>query len=180
MRTADIKGREARDVRATFGDLPLVEARANTYIYVNKDDIEHAVPGDPNNCMFSKACKRSFGSRAVLFYPSVAYVDMSIGGERVVMRFKLPKKSHDAILAFDMNKDIREDTFLLKKVSKSQTLTAARKTQRLWKDEVDSGIRDKDPKLVASSRRGHQTRQNRVLFGIRDGRGNLTGITNAE
>ena len=173
MKTLDLKGREARDVRATFGGLPLVEAKADTYIYVSKDDIEQAVPGDPNNCMFSKACKRSFGSRAVLFYPSVAYVDMSVGGKRVVMRFHLPKKSHDAILAFDANDDVREETFLLKSVSRSRTLEMSRRRQKEWKGELAAGIRQKDPKKVAVAEKSQQTRRNRVLFGIRDGRGDV-------
>ena len=72
----DFFGRQAEEVRSIFGDLEIVEARVDHVVYVTALEHEHGKRGDPNKCMFSEACKRALGSKAVLFYPTVAYIDI--------------------------------------------------------------------------------------------------------
>ena len=85
-----------------FGDLPVVEAKANLQVQPIAEDIENAVPGDPQNCAFAKACKRMYGSKGVLFFSTVAYIDLLDGkGRRVAMRHTISELWHAAAKPVD-------------------------------------------------------------------------------
>src|SRR5215471_718076 len=141
----DIGGRQIAEIRKLYGDLPVFDADSDMIVYVNLDDQEYGVPGDPNNCMFSRACKRAFGSQGVLFYPTVAYVDMlhpSDNSQRAVFRFYLPKPTRRRLERFEWDRNHAiEATFLLKAVPPSQRLTTRRKRDNKRNADLKAGKR---------------------------------------
>jgi hypothetical protein len=172
----DIYGRQATEVRKLMGDLPIVEAKEDFIVYVTTSDQEKGVPGDPNNCMFSLACKRAFGSRGVLFFPTVAYVDMidpDDQNRRIIMRFRLPTETRTRLEQFDKETQgaragFHEATFRLRKVTKSYRLGARKTRQR---NDRRRKNHTPDPVLSARAKKSAETRRNRRLMGVRSGVG---------
>jgi hypothetical protein len=170
----DVGGREIKEVRKILGEYPVIDSTADMVVYVNLQDQEFGVPGDPHNCMFSRACKRAFGSHGVLFYPTVAYVDMlnpKDQNERVVFRFQLPKETRERLERFEWDRSHAvEASFLLKAVSKSNRLTARRASQRKRDGELKDGKRAVDPRRSAAAKEGaRRRREEQRLLGIRSG-----------
>jgi hypothetical protein len=173
----DIGGREIKEIRKLFGEFPVIDASSDMLVYVNLEDQELGVPGDPSNCMFSRACKRAFGSQGVLFYPTVAYVDMldpSDNSQRVVMRFLLPKKTRQRLERFEWDRNHTiEATFLLKAVPKTKRTVERRKFERKRQTDLKSGKRQIDPKRSAAAKRAHKDKAYDRLLGIRSGSGQI-------
>jgi hypothetical protein len=175
----DIFHRQAEEVRSIFGDLEIVEATTDFVVYVTAQEQEESVRGDPNKCMFSEACKRAFGSKGVLFYPTVAYVDMidpEDPDRRIVMRFRLPQKTRDRLEAFDRGEDdTHEATFVLKAVPKTKTLQYMLKQSRQRRKLKLTHItpREITERRKASAQKGHETRRAKALMGVRSGSGQV-------
>lgn len=170
LNTVDFKGREAGDLRQAFGELPIVEAKADTIVYVSRDEIGHSVRRDPHNCVFANACKRAFGSRAVLFYPTIAYVDMlDSEGNRVVMRFRVSSKTRAAIERFDQVGDAAEATFVLSAIPKGSTLAAEAKRYQKRMRAVKAGVHKVNPNRSRGGKKAARTRKNKELMGLRVG-----------
>jgi hypothetical protein len=183
---ADVFGRQADEVRQIFGDLEIVEAKTDFVVYVTAEEQERSVRGNPNKCMFSNACKRAFGSKGVLFYPTVAYVDMidpADASQRLVMRFKLPSETREKLEAFDRGDmdGAREATFVLKAVPKSQQLAymAKKKRDQSRRKLIQQTFEDAEQeaeeqeKRKASAAKGRQTRRDKTLMGVRSGSGKV-------
>ena len=175
--TQDIGGREIAEIRKILGEYPVLDAPSDMLVYVNLDDQEHGVPGDPNKCMFSRACKRAFGSHGVLFYPTVAYVDMlhpDDNSQRVVFRFYLPTATRRRLERFEWDRNVAiEATFLLKAVPKSRRLSRRRKRERERAAALREGRRIVDPKRREAQKRAAETRRAGELLGIRSGSGKV-------
>lgn len=168
--TLDFKGREASDLREAFGELPIVEAKADTIVYVSRNEIDHSIRMDPHNCVFSNACKRAFGSRAVLFYPTIAYVDMlDAEGNRVVMRFKVTGKTREALERFDQDGDTAEATFVLSAIPKGQRLADMARNRRKRKRAMKAGTHEVNPNRSQGGKKAARTRKNKELMGLRVG-----------
>jgi hypothetical protein len=169
----DVFGRQTEEVRSLFGDLEIVEARTDFVVYVTSEEHQRGVRGDPNNCMFSQACKRALGSKGVLFFPTVAYVDLidpRNSDRRIVMRFGLPPYTRRALEDFDADVgSFKEASFLLKAIPPSERLAAKSKrsrARRLNPTEVTEA-------RSAAAKKGHQTRNNKALLGVRSGTGQV-------
>jgi len=120
-----------RELLRFFGNLPIVEAENELRIQPNKKDIKSAVRGDSSNCVFSRACQRLFGAKAVFFYRKVAYVDLlSAQGNRQLERFIVPAAGERFIRDFDTGKNISAAGFILYPAKPSQTLDRNRETGR--------------------------------------------------
>ena len=88
-----------------FGDLKVIEAKHGLRIQPNESDIKNAVRGDARNCVFSKACQRMWSSIAVVFFGTVAYVDLlDKKGVRNVERFNISSEGQRFINAVDTAK----------------------------------------------------------------------------
>lgn len=175
----DVFYRQADEVRAIFGDLEIVEAKTDFVVYVTAQEQRDSKRGDPNNCMFSQACKRAFGSKGVLFYPTVAYVDMidpNDPSRRIVMRFLLPRETRARLEAFDRGEGgAREATFILKSVPKTATLEhMAKKARKLRRRKL---IQPTPPEVAERRKKaglkGAQTKRSKALMGIRSGEGQI-------
>jgi hypothetical protein len=115
--------------------LEVVEATAPLMIVVTKGDVDNAAPGDPEACAASLACKRAYGSTAVVFFHRYAYVDVPAPTKkdpdrRVVHRFALPEETARMIEELDGGGEPPAGGYLLKPPSPSQTLDGMREAQR--------------------------------------------------
>lgn len=106
-----------------FGDLPVVEATHELRVQPTDADIKSAKKNDPANCAFSRTCQRMWGATTVLFFGTVAYVDLlSDKGVRRVERFQLPMAAREYIAAFDAGKKVNPAGFVITPPKPSQTL----------------------------------------------------------
>src|SRR5262249_38561966 len=97
-----------------FLDMEVVDADHDLRVFVNKHDLECAERGNPTECVFAKACKRLYGSRAILFFRSVAYVDLpDEEGIRRVYRFLIGRAAKNAIEKYDRTGEAHPGGFLL-------------------------------------------------------------------
>lgn len=105
-----------------FGNLQVIEAKTELRVQPNKADIECAVKADPRNCVFSKACQRMWGSTAVVFFGTVAYVDLlDSNGVRHVERFMIGREGKKFIRDFDAGKKLLPKGFRLPPPTRTQT-----------------------------------------------------------
>lgn len=127
-------GGAGKVIRREFKGLPMVDAKADFSLVLRTADI-HAAKGhakDPENCALAKACARQLHSSKVVFFRSVAYVDMpDEKGVRSVIRFILPDNTSAIIRAFDKGESVKGEVMVaLKAPSDSCTLDAALKRYR--------------------------------------------------
>ena len=84
--------------------LPVLDAETPLLIVVSEEDVREAVAGDPAACALAKAACRLYGSSVVLFFRSVAYVDLpNSSGKREVRRYALSHEARLAIAELDMH-----------------------------------------------------------------------------
>ena len=88
-------------VRRWFEGLEVIEATEMLRIQPNEDDIVDAIASNAELCVFSRACKRQWNATKVMFFGTVAYIDLlDYEGKRHVERFTIPKKARAYILEF--------------------------------------------------------------------------------
>lgn len=138
----------AREINRLWGDVPVVDATNDLRVFMCEDDIKGAMQKDPAHCVFARACQRSFGSSKVLFFRSVAYVELpKEDGSIRVERFQMGDSMRSMIEAFDRGeKIIPQAGFLLKAPRPSDRLDAVaahskscrkRKKARLLGEKVE-------------------------------------------
>jgi hypothetical protein len=115
-----------------FGTWPVVEAEHELRVILLDQDLEGAVPGDPERCVLAQACKR-MGFSYPLFFRTRAYLALpDEGGNMRVERFMIPEATARAIRRFDITGTMPVGGFRITPPTKSQTLEYQRlKTQRL-------------------------------------------------
>lgn len=110
-----------------FRGLPVKEAEMPLLVVAEKSDVANATPGDPANCAMSQACKRLYNSTAVVFFRSIAYVDLpDENGERAVHRFVLNGVTRENIIEFDRTGEFPAGGFRLTPPNNASTLDARR------------------------------------------------------
>ena len=110
------------EIKRHWGDIEVVDSRKDLRVFVQPEDVKSAVQKDPGCCVFAQACKRQFAATKVLFWKSVAYVELpGPGGKRRVERFQLSSEMREMIEDFDKGKQvIPEAGFELKRVRDSE------------------------------------------------------------
>lgn len=150
-----------------FDGLPVIDATENLRIFVDAADISKAERLNPNNCIFARACKRLYGSRAIVFLRTKAYVDLpDANGVRQINRFVIPRHTQAKIIKFDQTGQGAEGGFLLNAPPPSQTMEKMKEYSRNWKERVAAGH---EPRRRAQVK-GVNVRVG-TLEGVRDGRG---------
>jgi hypothetical protein len=114
-------------IRRTWGDVPVVDAAKELRVFIAPEDLEGASPKDPAYCVFARACRRTFHATKVLFFRSVAYVELpDQQGRRRVERFIMGDSMRGLIESFDRGEGvIPEGGFVLKVPRPSRTLEVA-------------------------------------------------------
>lgn len=134
----DLAGKE---IKRLWGDAPVTDATADLRVFIKPEDVEGAVRQDPSCCVFARACKRLFGSTKVLFFRSVAYVELHTeSGDVRVERFMMPETMRHLVETFDRGEGvIPQGGFLLKKPRKSETLDSASTKRKVRKMRAAAG-----------------------------------------
>lgn len=111
------------EIKRHWGDIEVVDAEKNLRVFVQPEDVRSASAKDPGRCVFALACIRQFAATKVLFWRSVAYVELpGPDGKRRVERFSLSSEMRDLIENFDKGKTVAEVAgFELKKPCPSET-----------------------------------------------------------
>ena len=122
------------EIKRLWGDVEVVDAQEDLRVFIQPQDFSNAVRKDPGCCAFAQACKRQFAATKVLFFRSVAYVDIPYkNGRRRVERFTLPREMRELIENFDEKQTVDNFAgFKLKAVRPSCTFEkqAARARER--------------------------------------------------
>jgi hypothetical protein len=124
----ETKDKAATEIRRVWGDLDVVDAKSDLRVFILPEDVAKATPKDPAACVFAQACRRTFGAKKVLFFRTVAYVELPDDhGKRRVERFIMNSSMRDLIDRWDRGKDIIPDGgFLLRAPSRANTFDAER------------------------------------------------------
>lgn len=101
------QSRSIDEIRRVWGDVEVVDAKKDLRVFVQPEDVTKATKRHPGCCVFAQACKRQFSATKVLFWRSVAYVELpGPGGRRRVERFILSSDMRDLIENFDKGNDV--------------------------------------------------------------------------
>ena len=121
-----------KEIRRHWGDVEVVDAEKNLRVFIQPEDVRSATQKDPGCCVFAQACKRQFAATKVLFWRSVAFVELpGPKGGRRVERFELSPQMRDLIDNFDRGNKVQELAgFELKRPRPSQTFEGMARRQR--------------------------------------------------
>jgi hypothetical protein len=130
-----LKTKSYDEIKRHWGDIEVVDAAKDLRVFIQPQDVSSARAKDPGCCVFAQACKRQFAASKVLFWRSVAYVELpGPDGKRRVERFSLSPQMRDLIENFD--KGIPVPTvagFELKKPKPSATFAGKLENNRRWR-----------------------------------------------
>jgi hypothetical protein len=126
-------GKSQQEIVRHWGDLPVVDAKADLRVFIQPEDFAHAKAKDAGCCLFAQACKRQFAASKVMFWRSCAYVELpGSNGARRVERFELSADMRRLIEDFDKGNPVTlSGGFLLKRITPSMTFEAQREYQSL-------------------------------------------------
>lgn len=120
------------EIRRIWGDLDVVDAKSDLRVFISQEDIEKATRKDPAACVFAQACLRTFGAKKVLFFRTVAYIELpDENGKRHVERFIMNESMRDLLNKWDRGESVIPDGgFLLRAPSLSSTLSSELRRRR--------------------------------------------------
>jgi hypothetical protein len=120
--------------RRFFNGIPIVDAKKELRVFINATDIKEAVRKDPAHCAFSNACRRLFGSHSVVFFRTLAYVELPHNGKIRIERFLLPETEKRKIAAFDRRGIVSKDGYFLRPPTKSTSLDGNLSADKAYRD----------------------------------------------
>ena|SRR5215471_1294283 len=160
------------EIQRLWGDLPVVDARKELRVMILPEDRQGARVKDPAECIFARACKRLFKASKVLFFRSIAYVELpDREGKHHVERFFMDEDMRSLVDSFDRGLGtIPEAGFVLKPPTMGQRLGVDREKRR------EAGQRYRDRRKLEGTRKGRHGGQYRdkpvVLdLAVRSGQG---------
>jgi hypothetical protein len=112
------------EIQRLWGNVPVYDATKELRVFIRPDDLATAVRKDPGACVFAQACKRLFSTTKVLFYKTVAYIELpGEDGEKRVERFSMAPGMRALVESFDRGEGIiPEAGFVLKPPKRSEKL----------------------------------------------------------
>lgn len=170
---AKAKGKYTKTVERLWDGIPVQDAEKDLRIIIKPCDVSSAVQKDPGHCVFARACKRSFGTKKVLFLRTVAYVELpDDDGEVKVERFQMSDSVMQLIKDFDKgSKVVPHGGFLLLAPSPSNRLDAMRECDRTRdKRKREALLRgEKFGRVNSPKERPHSPKE--IDFEVRNGTG---------
>jgi len=162
-----------RAIRRLWGDLEVVDAEKDLRVFIRPSDVKGAKTKDPGHCVFAKACRRQFDASKVMFFKSVAYVDLpGEDGVRRVERFQMTPTMRTLVESFDRGQPIRDVAgFELRKPRPSYTLESLIEKRRRLRSGKSTGS-----KRIAASKQGkgrYKRRPLKVDLSVRSGAGRV-------
>jgi hypothetical protein len=127
-----VKTKSYEEVKRHWGDVEVIDSQKDLRVFVQPEDVASAKAKDPGCCVFAQACKRQFAATKVLFWKSVAYVELpGPDGARRVERFSLSPSMRSLIESFDRGNPVPNVAgFELKKPRPSLTFGVKLKHNR--------------------------------------------------
>jgi hypothetical protein len=108
-----------------YQGIPVQDAKTHLFVQPSQEDIQQAIPGDPENCAYALFIKRSLQSPLVRIYKTVAYVQvLNPKGEPVIERFMIPpyNPASDFMNKIDQQQSLGSAGFYLSKPSQKDQL----------------------------------------------------------
>jgi hypothetical protein len=135
------KTQSFEEIKRHWGDVEVIDATKDLRVFVQPEDVRSAKAKNPGCCVFAQACKRQFRATKVLFWKSVAFVELpGPDGRRRVERFELTPGMRELIENFDKGKPVADLAgFELKRPRPSQTfhgMVARKKALRIRQREA--------------------------------------------
>jgi len=177
-RTSSCRKTQSYDeIKRHWGDVEVIDAEKDLRVFIQPQDVRSAKAKDPGCCVFAQACKRQFAASKVLFWRSVAYVELpGPDGKRRVERFTLSSEMRELIENFDKGNKVSEVAgFELKRPRPTETLEGKLKKNRAWKERNRKALLSG----TARSKRGTQGQGKYskpaivVDLEVRDGKGRV-------
>lgn len=110
-----------------WDDAKVIEATQPLRVFLLKEDVEGAERGNPTNCAFARAIKRSCGSVRAVFLKRTAYIELlQKDGKKRVERYFMPPDMRSMIELFDKTGECPVAGFVLVPHSKTERLEARR------------------------------------------------------
>jgi hypothetical protein len=162
-RLSSCKSNKSYDaVKRLWGDVEVIDSDKSLRVFVQPEDVESAQKKDPGCCVFAQACKRQFHATKVLFWKSIAYVELpGPDGKRRVERFALSREMRELIESFDRGEHVPLSAgFELRPPTGSHRLDAQSERNRAWKKKhkqaLLSGVCVGNRRLTNDPKRGAQ------------------------
>lgn len=105
-----------------FKGLPVIDARKDLEIEIEKVDISNSKKKDPNNCAAARAIKRELKCKEVAVFSSKTYVK---DGDHYV-RYTTPEAITREIISFDRGSEFEPGSYKLRRPSPTARLGVAR------------------------------------------------------
>jgi hypothetical protein len=117
-----------REIRRLWGKTEVVDALEPLRVIVEPCDVASAARTDPAHCVFANACRRLFRSSKVLFWRTVAYVELpDENGKKRVERFVMGETMRQVIASFDRGEGVLPEAgFILRPPTSRETLERKR------------------------------------------------------
>jgi hypothetical protein len=134
----------------TGANLRVVDAPQPLLVRPNQEDIDGAIRGDPENCIYARALRRMLGVHHVFIYQETAYVEvLDEEGNHFLNRYKLGTKAQNYVNKFDNGGKMWPSGFYLNPPPPSQLLETMAKKHR--------ALRQRKAKLTKGGKRlsGH-------------------------
>jgi len=172
------------EIKRHWGDVEVVDAKKDLRVFIKPEDVKSAKVKDPGACIFAQACKRQFAATKVLFWRSVAYVELpGQDGKRRVERFQLSPQMRDLIESFDKGKEVKDFAgFELKATVNSRTFAGQLKKNRARRERQRKALLNG----VATKRRNGAQGVGKfskpaiaIDLEVRDGKGRVQFKTNS-
>lgn len=128
------RGKKGRDaILRLFHGVPVRDAKHPLRVVPLARDIRGAKTKDPQNCVLARACRRMFRTSTILFWRSVAYVELpDERGKPHVERFVLSQHMRENIALFDRTGKADPAGYTLNPPAIGQTLEHKRRYQAEW------------------------------------------------
>ena len=164
-----------------FGGMKVIEAKEPLRVFANKADKQKATQGDPKSCVLAQACKRLYGSSAVVILKTKAYVDLpDENGVRYVNRFSVGTKTERQIVEYDKTGEFPPGGFTFASPSKCDQLDNDRVYQKERARRIRNGEHKVDPKKSALLKGvAREVKKTAKLSGVRDGSGMVHFVKHA-
>lgn len=163
-------------IRRFFDGLEVIEAKRELRIQPNAVDSKDAVRDDPTACVFSRACQRVYGSQAVLFFKTIAYVDLlgtrgKSKGKRRIERFTIGHAGRKFIRDFDAGKVTSPAGFVLLPPSQCATLVGVAQSKARLKKKSREAILVGQKRYGSKAKRKPRKASVSRIKGLRNGMG---------
>lgn len=163
-------------IRRLWGDVEVVDADQNLRVFIQPEDVKGAVAKDPGACVFARACMRQFKASKVMFFKSVAYVELpGPKGKRRVERFMMSPQMRDLVENFDRGNPVPEVCgFELAKPRPSKTLEGERRRNRKHgRNALISGAVQSSPTATGRGKGAYERPPLVVDLSVRNGSGRV-------